>query len=84
MARGDGPPPARHGVNPSLRDTGVFVGSAAPTRAADALDAMHAHPHPVHCQIALQSLGAIGLTGSVARGANLGLQSSFLAAPFRE
>ncbi len=50
-----------------------FLPTAQPQLAADAFDPMHAHPHPVRRQIALQPLGAIGPAGALVRGANLGL-----------
>lgn len=51
----------------------AFLPAAQPQLAADAFDPMHAHPHPVRRQIALQPLGAIGPAGALVRGANLGL-----------
>ena len=60
-----------------------FLPTAQPQLAADAFDPMHAHPHPVRRQITLQALGTIRLASALVRGTNLGLQSSFLAAPFR-
>lgn len=51
----------------------AFLLAARPQLAADAFDPMHAHPHPVRRQIALQSLGAIGPAGTLVGGLNLGL-----------